>query len=251
MSRPLAPPGRLVRWLEPLLRLPYTPPQPPLGARDPRVFRAAPAYLRYRYCLLGLAALVALPEVLAVAGGMFTQGVTIALITGGLLTLLGVAALTVSYVAIRLDYDLRQYVVTDRALRVRTGAIVVREATITYANVQDVEISQGPIQRLFKIADLVVHTAGGGSHKGSERKGGTAHRGALAGIEDPHEVRDLILARLRAFRDAGLGDPEDARMANAAPAPPSGGAIDAALAGLAAAARELREAVGGGRLSGP
>src|SRR4030095_13686147 len=117
---------------------------------------------------------------------------------------------------------------------------VVSEATITYANVQDVVISQGPLQRLFKIADLVVHTAGGGSSQGPDKKKGSSHRGAVAGIENPHEVRDLILARLRAFRDAGLGDPEDARRARLAAmatgaAAPQDGALPAALDELPAA----------------
>ena len=39
----------------------------------------------------------------------------------------------------------------------------VQEKTMTFSNVQNVSIRQGPMQRLFGIADLEVRTAGGGS----------------------------------------------------------------------------------------
>ena len=150
--------------------------------------------------------------------------------------------------AVRLDYDLRQYVVTDRALRTRTGAIVVSEATITFANVQDVEISQGPVQRWLGIADVIVHTAGGGGNVKHERGGGVIHRGAFVGIDRPQEVRDFVLERIKAFRDAGLGDPDDPtrRSVRHAGVGRLGGEslMDAALEDIAfAAAKDLRTTV--------
>jgi membrane protein YdbS with pleckstrin-like domain len=60
----------------------------------------------------------------------------------------------VSYVTIRLDYEFRWYKTTHRSLRIREGVWLVREMTMTYANIQDISVSQGPLQRLFGIADL-------------------------------------------------------------------------------------------------
>ncbi len=121
-----------------------------------------------------------------------------------------------SLAAARLNYELRWYIVTDRSLRVREGIFRVREMTLTYANVQNIAIQQGPLQRLLGIADVVVRTAGGGSstdahgHEG-HGAGATMHTGVLRAVDNAEQVRDLILDRLRRLRDAGLGDPDDRR----------------------------------------
>jgi membrane protein YdbS with pleckstrin-like domain len=59
---------------------------------------------------------------------------------------------------VRLDFEKRWYVVTDRSFRVREGVVFVREMTVTFANIQNISISQGPIQRAVGIADLRVDT---------------------------------------------------------------------------------------------
>ena len=46
--------------------------------------------------------------------------------------LVALPLLLVVWFLLRVDYDLRYYVVTDRSLRVREGAWNVREMTITY-----------------------------------------------------------------------------------------------------------------------
>jgi hypothetical protein len=65
------------------------------------------------------------------------------------------------------DQHLRWYVVTDRCLRVRGGILNVHEITTTFANIQEVRLSSGPLQKLLGLADVEVHSAGGGSGKGS------------------------------------------------------------------------------------
>ncbi len=254
MTTTLAPPGWLVRTLEPYLKLPEGAPHVPLGAGSPRAFRASIGFLRYRYLTIVAALLVEVPLLVPLVGASLAKSWILAAVVLLLGLLVAAALLSVLYAATRLDYDLRQYLVTDRALRIRSGALVVREVTITYANVQDVEIRQGPLQRFFKISDLVVHTAGGSSSPKAEGGGGTSHRGALQGIDDPKGVRDLILARLRAYRDAGLGDPDDRGSAlAAAPVRASqalaldGATLQRAASELRAAARELVEACGAAR----
>jgi membrane protein YdbS with pleckstrin-like domain len=115
----------------------------------------------------------------------------------------------VAYLAIHLRYDTTWYVMTGRSLRIRRGIWIIHETTITFENVQNVEVHQGPLQRWFGIADVLVTTAGGSHEKGGEGKGAatmTAHHGLIEGISHAAEVRDLILARLRHSRTAGLGD---------------------------------------------
>ena len=59
----------------------------------------------------------------------------------------------IAYVAIHLRYDTTWYVLTDRSLRIRRKIATIQETTITFENVQNVTIREGPIQRLFGIAD--------------------------------------------------------------------------------------------------
>ena len=159
--------------------------------------------------------------------------------------------LPVSFAVARLDYEMRWYIVTDRSLRIREGIMRIREMTLTFANVQNISIRQGPLQRLLGIADVVVRTAGGGgsseSHGGH---GGTVgesmHVGKLRAVDNAVEVRDLILERLRRWRDSGLGDPDDPHHHHDTQAPVPATTLEAATA-LRDAARALAEALHGGR----
>lgn len=125
--------------------------------------------------------------------------------------LLYLAQIPFTYALRRLDYELRWYIVTDRSLRIRTGLVKLQESTMSFANIQQVEVKQDPIQRLLKLADVHVQSAGGAgdqSHgKGKEQD--SLHTGIFHSVDNATEIRDLILERLRQFRQAGLGDPDD------------------------------------------
>jgi membrane protein YdbS with pleckstrin-like domain len=135
---------------------------------------------------------------------------TFATIIESLLLLGFLASLPVTYAVVRLDYELRWYLVTDRSLRIRQGITQLHEMTMSFANIQQVMVRQNPVQRLLGIADLQVQSAGGG---GDSEEGGLSdslHTGVFHGVDNAVEIRDLILERLRAFREVGLGDPDDA-----------------------------------------
>jgi hypothetical protein len=74
-----------------------------------------------------------------------------------------------SLAAARLNYEMRWYIVTDRSLRLREGIFGVREMTLTFANVQNIAIRQGPLQRALGLADVVVRTAGRRQRRGRSR----------------------------------------------------------------------------------
>ncbi len=140
-----------------------------------------------------------------------------------------------TFAAVRLDYDYRWYLVTDRSLRIRTGIWKLQEITMSFANLQQVEVSQGPLQRLLGIADVRVTSAGGGGGKG---EGGgkdhdSMHEAVFHGVDNAVELRDLILERLRRYREAGLGDPDDHPVEAAAEV------TDRADEGALAAAKEV------------
>lgn len=147
--------------------------------------------------------------------------------------LLYLVQIPITYALARLDYELRWYIVTDRSLRIRAGLTSVQEITMSFANVQQVVVSQGPLQRLLGLADVRVQSAGGGGDEHESGGGNALHTGVFHGVDNANEIRDLILERLRLFRQAGLGDPDDALPALAP------GAVTAASQPTMAAAHEL------------
>jgi membrane protein YdbS with pleckstrin-like domain len=131
-------------------------------------------------------------------------------VAGALLALpalvVAVAPDVIAYVAIHLRYDTTWYVVSNRSMRIRRGIWLLHETTITYENIQNIRVSQGPIQRAFGIADVLVETAGGGSGGKEGAQLTLMHRGLIEGVDNAGEIRDLILSHLRKTRTAGLGD---------------------------------------------
>jgi membrane protein YdbS with pleckstrin-like domain len=244
---------RLLGWL----RVPPEP-KPPQGSPESiRVFRAAPNYfklLRWKWGLAQLAAalgfvvwLVVFQEFGEDWGRNFRRGAQ----TIELIALAGfVVQLPFTFLAVRLEYELRWYIVTDRSLRLRSGIWTVREMTLTFANIQQTTIRQGPLQRLLGIADLKVTTAGGGGVAGAApghaREDDSMHTGFLHGIDNAAAIRDLIQERLRRLRDSGLGDPEEGQLPPPdGPVPPVPGALEAARE-LLEETRRLRQALRAG-----
>ncbi len=89
----------------------------------------------------------------------------------------------------------------------------VREMTITFANIQNISISQGPIQRALGIADLRVDTAGGASRAGAKGEGMSQnlHTAFFRGVDNANAIRELIQTRQRALKDSGLGDHDEVK----------------------------------------
>lgn len=238
------------------LRIPPEPEAPPGDEASARVFHAAPKYLRYLgilWCLRTAFSLIvaAFPISFITAGLVAASNrepvaVTIALFIA--LAILGLIALHAAFslAVIQLDYEKRWYLVTDRSLRIREGVKTVREITFTFANIQNLSVTQGPIQRMLGIADLKVETAGGGNVAGSKQAqpGLSLHTAYFRGIDNAEEVKQLISARMRGHRDAGLGDHGDH-----APIPLraiAGPSTLAALQAVLAEAKALRQAAEGG-----
>jgi hypothetical protein len=152
-----------------------------------------------------------------------------------------------SLAVVVLDYRQRWYMVTDRSLRLRWGVMTVHESTMSFANLQQVAVHQGPLERLLGLWDVEVVSAGGGSGKHDEEEKDSMHRVIFQGVDDGAEIRDIILARLRLYREAGLGDPDDVHAPTTpvdTPLPMAGGA-DAVQAAreVLAEVRALREAI--------
>ncbi|MCX6953550.1 MAG: PH domain-containing protein, partial [Verrucomicrobia bacterium] len=138
--------------------------------------------------------------------------------------LLYLAQIPFTYAVRRLDFELRWYIVTDRSLRIRTGVWNVQELTMSFANLQQVVVTQGPVQGLLGLADVRVQSAGGGgggAQGAQKHQDDSLHTAVFHSVDNAPEIRDLILDRLRKFRATGLGDPDDHRDHPAPAAPPA------------------------------
>lgn len=203
---------------ERVLRIPPDPEIPPGDEHSTRFFRAAPNFYRYLFFIwlagtvvLSVLSLFVVAGPIAVAVIESRKGHPAALlflIIPGLIFLVFGTERLLRLAAVRLDFEKRWYIVTDRSLRIREGIFNVREITITFANIQNISISQGPIQRALGLADLRVDTAGGGpvdpKHGGLD-----LHTARFRGIDNAPFVRELINTRLKAIRGSGLGDHDD------------------------------------------
>lgn len=225
----------IIGWLKPLfvpmLKLNFEPPHLPEGSALVRHLKPSDRWLGYRY----LATLFGLFYQFVVAGAG-----AIALVVEGkpwslalCVVLLGIEFFVVglALVTTRVDFELRHYLVGDRSLRVAQGAIKREEVTLSYANIQNLEVTQGPIERVFGFKTLTISTAGADSTPGQ----GLSHLVTLVGLPDADALRELILNMLRAHKDSGLGD-------HSQPPSPTPGLDPARLEEVKAAAEGLLQA---------
>lgn len=111
-----------------------------------------------------------------------------------------------AYIAIHLRYDTTWYVLTDRSMRLRRGIWTLHETTITFENIQNIHLQQGPLQRYFGFSNLIVKTAGGGGAAAEGAVSLGAHVGILEGLDNAIEIRDRIMAHCKKSGTTGLGD---------------------------------------------
>ena len=235
-------------WVLRFLRVPAEP-HAPEGGRVIRVFRAGPRYFQYR---LGLWVLKQLATAAGLVGGLLfvtmlrreipVPAVDLVLaVVEGFAWAAYLAQLPFSFAVLRLDYEMRWYILSDRALRIREGVVLVREKTLTFANIQQISIRQNPLQRLLGLADVRVATAGGGSGgKHGEGVGESMHEAFFRGVDNADEIRGVIAERVRLHRDSGLGDPDEPELLAPTAAEPD---VLAAAHELHREIRELRRAL--------
>ena len=203
----------MARWF----KVPEAPPTLSSFADDPiesfRPSRGFLDYLKFQFWLRLLAVDIGLIVLWIV---VVVNEPTLGVVLAPLFVVAIVAPDILAYFALHLRYDTTWYVMSSRSIRLRRGIWVIRETTITFENVQNVEFKQGPLQRHFGIANLIVQTAGGGGGGGHPQQQQTSeHTGLIEGIAEAERIRDVIMNRVRQSRRAGLGDEQPASAGSA------------------------------------
>ncbi len=183
-------------------------PQPPVGSASAAVFRSARAHMVLKF----LKTVLSLGVIPLLSPEFFDSVVDFAFgsVDGpeepgsgighymefGYLIFAGFTFMIAMTVALA-DRYYRWYVLSDRSLTVRQGVVNPRQQTLSFANVQNVEISQGPLQRVFGISTVSVSVAGGGAAKGAR-----AHGAEFVGVKEAETIKKAILDRQRRLREA-------------------------------------------------
>ena len=212
-KRPFAygPFGRLIAWA---LRIPSEPAEIPVDSGELiKSFHPSPKWLRLRRLqIIGGTVLAILVNVVVfLLQMMVNNGFSLSIPIFDWFNILFLAPVFLlaggfRLITLRLQYDCTWYVLTERALRIRRGLILIRETTITYANIQNISLEQGPLERMFSLSNIKVETAGGG---GADSKTDTlGHSGQIQGVEDAESLRDLMMTQVRLHRSGGLGEGE-------------------------------------------
>jgi membrane protein YdbS with pleckstrin-like domain len=214
------------------------------------VFRAAPSFFTLRIIRWAATQLFALTGV--VMAFFFLESFAMpyapswvfwTIVSGHVLAAIALLfQILAGWMIVRLDFELRWYMVSDRAIRIREGIATIREKTIALANIQNIAVRQGPLQRFLGISDVEVKTAGGGGQAsemdGKGKRGEPMHVAYFRGVDNAEEIRDLLREGVRLQRNAGLGDPDEHEHSHP-------GGVHAAAAELLSEARKLKEWSGG------
>jgi uncharacterized membrane protein YdbT with pleckstrin-like domain len=192
-----------------LARVPADPHVPEGAEQSVRVFNAGRNYFTWRVILwalgnaaiaLGLSAAPALTLTSTLPS--VVRAIWLAVEAGAVGMF--VVSIPITYFLQRLNYEMRWYIVTDRSLRIRSGVVRLQEITMTFANIQAIRVNANPIERLLGLANVEVRSAGGGDTAHGESSSG--HVGKFAGVDNAEAIRDLLVERLRVYRDSGLGE---------------------------------------------
>ncbi len=200
-----------------LFNVPREAPNTPPAAGQVRSLKPDPAFLRYLKFKFWIALVIIDVLIIGLWLAVLIAEPVIGLIIAPLAWGIAIIPDVLAYVALHLRWDTTWYIITDRSVRIRRGVWQIRESTVTFENVQNVEVRQGPLQRHFGIADVHIQTAGGAA-VGPHGTPVSGHHGLLEGLANAAELRELILSRAQRSRSAGLGDEHPEHASTGAPA---------------------------------
>lgn len=119
-------------------------------------------------------------------------------------------------------YHTLRYRFDDEGVSMAWGLLFRREVNLTYARIQDIHLTSGPLQRWLSLADLHVQTASGSA----------AAEMVIEGVLEFEDLRDYLYERMRGAKD---------------PSTPSPGAGATGGPELSAALESVRREVAGAR----
>ena len=89
----------------------------------------------------------------------------------------------------------------DDKIIVKRGVIGKRKVSIPYDRIQNVNVVQGVMERIFGVSNIQIETAGGSGSGASGGYGvGSFAEGTIQGISDPRPMETFILHKVKALK---------------------------------------------------
>lgn len=116
-----------------------------------------------------------------------------------------------------LYYDSLTYTLEDDLVVGTRGVFWKKRVTVPFRKITNIDISQGPVQRMFGLGSIHLQTAGAAGPQGAVAEL------RIEGMKDFEDVKDRILALLRAWHTQGTAiPPRDAASGTGSESPRSG-----------------------------
>jgi membrane protein YdbS with pleckstrin-like domain len=90
-------------------------------------------------------------------------------------------------------YKSLEYVIEADCVKAKGGVLWRKQVTVPFTKMTNLDVTQGPVQRMLDIGTIHVQTAGAGGQEGSRAEL------RLLGIRELDEVKDSILERARGY----------------------------------------------------
>lgn len=90
-------------------------------------------------------------------------------------------------------YSSIEYIIDSDSIKGKKGVFWRRRVTVPFTKITNLDITQGPVQRIFDIGTIHVQTAGAGGPQGTQAEL------KLLGIRDLDEVKDTIMEKVRGY----------------------------------------------------
>lgn len=84
-----------------------------------------------------------------------------------------------------------EYTIDDDGVKMKGGVVWKKYVTVPYSKITNVDITRGPLQRLYNIGTIHVQTAGAAGQQGEKAEL------KLAGIRDLEKVREVIIENIK------------------------------------------------------
>jgi len=84
-----------------------------------------------------------------------------------------------------------EYTIDEDGVKMKGGVVWKKYVTVPYSKITNVDITRGPLQRLFNIGTIHVQTAGAAGKQGEKAEL------KLAGIRDLEKVREVIVENIK------------------------------------------------------
>ena len=126
-------------------------------------------------------------------------------------------------------YHTLRYDIDDEGITMRWGILFRREISLTYARIQDIQLSSNVLERWLGLAKIQLQTASGSS----------SAEMTIEGVPDVGAMRDFLYSRMRGARDQ-RHQVRATQAADALPGPEAGDPVTELADVLTQVAAELR-----------